>query len=163
MVKLISEDEKIKSSFEIIFLRDKIEHRSNISWIPYKIILESSDKKLVYEKENNNQGAGDYVFALEPINEIESLINGIKTFLSRDIPRNVSTQNMFSFEPIEPSFELIMERSHKGYSVTCWMDAGNVDSDHYSWDGFGVRFFTSKEKITDFISELNKEKEECFA
>lgn len=151
MAKLLSEDNKVKTKFELILLKEKIEKRPSMSWVPYKLILESSEKKLIYEKENNNQGAGDYVLALEPINEIENLINGIKGLLESN------TKNMYSFEPVEPSFELIIERVHAGYSVTCWADTGNVISDHYSWDGFGVRFFTTTDKINFFISELKKE------
>ena len=151
MAKLICEDENVKTSFELIFLKDKIEKRPGISWIPYKIILESLEKRLVYEKENNNKGAGDYVLSLDPVNEIENLINGIKSFVENE------TQKLFSFEPIEPAFEVILERSFKGYSTTVWMDAGNIDSDHYAWDGFGVRFFTNEDKIKLFLLDLEKD------
>ena len=151
MAKLICEDDQVKTSFEIIFLKDKFEKRTGISWIPYKIILESSDKKLIYERENNNQGTGDYVLSLEPINEIENIINGINTFLES------KTKKMFSFEPIEPSFELIIEKSFKGYSTTVWIDSGNVDSDHYAWDGFGLRFFTNEDRIKMFVGELEND------
>ena len=157
MAKLISEDEEIKSSLELIFLKDKIENKVAISWIPYKIVLVSGEKKLTYELDQKNKGAGDYVLALKPINEIENLINGIKNFLKN------KESKMFSFEPNETSFELIIERSHKGYSATCWADAGNVISDHYTWDGFGVRFFTTEEKINSFVEQLNKEKEGLFS
>ena len=156
MAILISEDEEIKSSLELIFLKDKIQNKIAISWIPYRILLVSGERKLAYELESKNKGAGDYVLALKPINEIENLINGIKNFLKN------KESTMFSFEPNETSFELILEKSHKGYSVTCWVDAGNVISDHYTWDGFGVRFFTSENNILSFTEELNKEKEELF-
>ena len=157
MAKLLSEDEEIKSSLELIFLKDKIENKVAISWIPYKIVLVSGEKKIIYELDEKNKGAGDYVLALKPINEIENLVNGIKDFLED------KKSKMFSFEPNEPSFELIIERSHKGYSVTCWADAGNVISNHYSWDGFGVRFFTMEENILSFTKELSKEKEALFS
>ncbi|OGI06656.1 MAG: hypothetical protein A3I68_06360 [Candidatus Melainabacteria bacterium RIFCSPLOWO2_02_FULL_35_15] len=156
MAKLISEDEEIKSSLELLFLKDKIKNKIAISWIPYKIILTSGEKSLIYELELKNKGAGDYVLALKPVNEIENLTCGIKKFL-RD-----KKSTMFSFEPNEPSFELILERSHRGYSATCWLDAGNVISNHYSWDGFGVRFFMSEKNIISFVEELSKEKEELF-
>ena len=117
MAKLISEDEEIKSSLEIVFLKDEIKNKVAISWIPYKIILQSGEKKLTYELDLKNKGAGDYVFALKPINEIENLINGIGNFLKD------KEAKMFSFEPNETSFELIVERLHKGYSVICWVDA----------------------------------------
>ena len=152
MARLISEDEHVKSSFEIVLLKNQIEKKPSISWIPYRIILMSSDKSLVYEKKNNKEGAGDYVLALEPINEVKNIISGIDKFLKD------KNSSMFSFEPMEPSFELILEKSHQGYSVTCWIDAGNVDSMHYSWDGFGLRFFTTEEKIKLFIDELDREK-----
>ena len=154
MAKLISEDEEIKSSLEIIFLKDQIKNKVAISWIPYKIILQSGEKKLTYELESKNKGAGDYVLALKPINEIENLVDGIKSFLDD------KESKIFSFEPNETSFELIIERSHKGYSVICWADAGNVISDHYTWDGFGLRFFTAEKNIVSFVEELNREKEE---
>ncbi len=151
MAKLISEDEQVKSSFELILLKEKIEKRPGISWLPYKIVIKSSEKELVYEKENNNKGAGDYVLSLEPVNEIKNLMNGINSFLENQ------NKNLFSFEPLEPSFELVLERSHKGYSVCCWIDTGNVISDHYTWDGFGIRFFTTEKNIKLFVNELEKE------
>ncbi len=157
MAKLVSEDEEIKSSLELIFLKDKLEDKVAISWLPYKIFLCSGEKKLIYELDLKNKGAGDYVLALKPINEIENLINGINNFLKN------KESEMFSFEPNEPSFELILEKSHKGYSATCWVDAGNVISNHYSWDGFGVRFFTTEENINSFVEELIKEKESLFS
>ncbi len=156
MAKLISEDEEIKSSLEIIFFKDKIQDKVSISWIPYKLFLISGEKKLTYELEQKDKGAGDYVLALKPINEIEMLITGISNFLKN------KESKMYSFEPNETSFELILEKSHKGYSLTCWADAGNVISNHYTWDGFGIRFFTTEENINSFVSELSKEKEELF-
>ena len=152
MAKLISEDNQIQSTLELILLKDQIKNKSDISWIPYKIVLQSAENKLHYEK-STNQGSGDYVFALKPVNELDNLINGIKSYLEN------KTKNIFSFEPLEPSFELIMEKSQAGFSVTCWIDAGNVISDHYTWDGLGLRFFTSEEKILSFVEELRKEKE----
>ena len=157
MAKLVSEDEEIKSSLEIFFLKDKIQNKVAVSWVPYRILLQSGEKKLTYELDPKIKGAGDYVFALKPMDEIGNLINGIKTFL-----KNKETK-MFSFEPNEPSFELVVERSHKGYSVTCWADAGNVISNHYTWDGMGLRFFTTEEKLNSFVEELKIEKEELFS
>ena len=153
MALLQSEDEQVRTSFNLIFIKDQIKDKVAISWIPYKIIFQSAKRELTFEKKKNDKGSGDYVFALKPINEIENLIDGIKNFISS------KTSKLYSFEPMEPSFELILERSHKGYSVICWADAGNVISDHYTWDGFGVRFFTNEEKIFLFVKELSKEKE----
>ena len=135
MATLFSEDEEIKSKLEIIFLKDKFKEKN---WLPYKLILESGNNKLSYEKPAGDTGAGDYVLAITPVNEIKNLINGINKFLKSN------GDKMFSFEPSEPSFELILEKSFKGYSVSCWIDAGNVISNHYTWDGFGLRFLQTK-------------------
>ena len=158
MAQLLSEDKQVTTSFNLILLKDKIQDKISISWIPYKLVLKSADKELTYEKKEKTSGAGDYVLALKPINEIENLIKGVKGFLES------KNTNMFSFEVIEPSFELVLERSHRGFSVVCWLDAGNVVSDHYSWDGFGIRFFTSEKEIRAFINELgNESKEICLS
>lgn len=151
MAKLISEDKNVKSSIEIVLLKDKLKQKPPISWVPYKLVVSSASKELVYEKKDGDNGSGDYVLALEPVNEVDNLIKGISNFIQGE------TSKMFSFEAIEPSFELILERSYKGYSVICWLDAGNVISDHYTWDGFGVRFFTNEKNIISFVEELEGE------
>lgn len=148
---LNSEDESVKSSFEIVFLLDTIKNKPSISWISYKLVLKSGEKEIIYEKKENDGGVGDYVLALKPINEIEKLITETRTFLSD------KNKILYSFEPLEPSFELILEKGYKGYSVSCWVDAGNVISDHYSWDGFGLRFFTNEEKIKLFLNNMETE------
>ena len=148
MARLASEDEQIKTSFELVLLKEKFESKHDISWISYRLILQSANKKLVYEKEKDDTGAGDYVLALTPVNEIKKMSLEIEKFLSSE------DKEIYSFEPLEPSFELIIERSHKGFSVTVWVDGGNVISDHSTWDGLGVRFFTTEEKIKQFLEEL---------
>lgn len=154
MAKLVSEDNEVRSTFELLLLKDKYNLKENISWVSYKLILESNSKKITYEKEKDEHGAGDYVFALTPINEIDKLLDGIRNLLEDE------TQKSFLFEPLEPSFELVIERSFKGFSAYVWVDAGNVTSDHYTWDGIGIRFFTTQDKIEQFLSELNLERRE---
>lgn len=154
MARLISEDEQVKSSIELVLLKDQIQYKPNISWIPYEIILNSGNKKLLYKKEKGNNGSGDYVFSLKPVNEVENMLSGIESFLISE------NKTLFSFEPIEPSFELSIEKSFRGFSISCWLDAGNVISDHYTWDGFGIRFFTNKDKIFSFVQNLKKEERE---
>ena len=151
MAKLTSEDENITSSIEIFFLAEQIKQKPSNTWIPYKLILKSGIKEITYQKKDSSKGSGDYVLAVKPINEIENLICGINNLIKD------SEVKTFLFEPAEPTFELIIEKSHKGYSVNFWVDAGNVISDHYTWDGFGIRFFTNKEKLLSFTEELKKE------
>ena len=151
MATLLSEDDEVKTSIDLILLKEKLENKPGISWISYKILLKSGDKSLLFEKLENNKGAGDYVLALTPVNEIEKLILGINTFLKS------TNSKTFSFEPLEPSFELNIERSHEGYSINFWIDSGNVDSMHYTWDGFGIRLFTTEKKISKFVNDLQKE------
>ena len=155
MAKLISEDKEVITTIELVFLKDKLKDKKYFSWIPYKLLLHSGDRFLIYEKLENDSGAGDYVFSLKPVNEVQNLVDGIKNFLLNE------DKSTFLFEPLEPSFEILFERSHKGFSVHLWIDAGNVISDHYTWDGFGVRFFTAKKNINSFIEELLLEKDIC--
>ncbi|MBI1858718.1 MAG: hypothetical protein HYR97_06380 [Candidatus Melainabacteria bacterium] len=152
MAILFSEDEIVKSSFEIVLLDTNIKIQERNSWVPYKLILKSADKKLEYTK--SQTGTGDFVFALSPKDEILELTNSMSELLS------VTSKTKYSFEPLEPSFELEIEKSHKGYSIYIWVDAGNVVSDHYTWDGLGIRFFTTEEKIQCFIEELKREVKE---
>lgn len=152
MPKLISEDQNIISSLEFKFLKDQIQYRPEFCWIPYEINLVSANKMISYSSDHKD--LGDYVLSLKPVNEVELLINGINDFL------NDENKKMFSYEGLEPSFEIVFEKSHAGISSTIWVDAGNVISDHYSWDGFGLRFFTSKEKINIFVTELKNEMQE---
>ena len=146
MAILLSEDEEIKTSIELIVLPSS-------SWLPYKLVLTSGNQKLVFAKDSD-KGTGDYVFATTPVDELKVMIERIESFLKDIDGDGDSDKKLFSFEPAEPSFELIIEKTYKGYSVTCWVDSGNVISDHYSWDAFGVRFFTTKEKIKLFIDKL---------
>jgi len=154
MAILHSEDKSIKSRFEIKISKDEIKNKPSFSWALYELILKSGEKEIIYKKDPQDNGAGDYVLSLMPVNEVSNLSKAIKQFLEN------KESNLYSFEPLEPSFELIFERSHKGYSFTCWVDAGNVISDHYTWDGFGVRFFTTDENILSFADQLEKESKE---
>ena len=54
MAILLSEDEEVKSSFGLIFLKEQIENKQTISWIPYKIQLTSANKELIYEKKSSD-------------------------------------------------------------------------------------------------------------
>lgn len=154
MAILHSEDKSLKSRFEIKILKDQIKNKPEISWIPYELFLVSGEKDITYKKNPDDNGAGDYVFSLVPANEIFNLSQAIKKFISdTEMPS-------YSFEPLEPSFEVVLERSHKGFSFTCWVDAGNVITDHYTWDGFGIRFFTTEENLSNFVKSLEKEAEE---
>ncbi len=151
---LHSEDKSLKSRFEIKILKDEVKNKPGISWVQYELLLISGEKSICYKKNPEDNGAGDYVFSLVPANEILKISEGLKTFLED------KTNTLYSFEPLEPSFEIIFERSHAGYSFTCWVDAGNVITDHYTWDGFGIRFFTSEENILNFANSLKSETEE---
>lgn len=156
MARLTSEDEQIKSGVELLLLKEKQYIKDAETWIPYNLSIESGSKNIVYRKENDNYANGDFVFSLTPVNEIQKLIDGISCFLDQE------KSNNYFFEPFEPSFEIMIEKSFKGYSVVCWVDAGNVISDHCTWDGIGVRFFTTKEKIQVFINELRDEMQGVF-
>ena len=50
MAILLSEDESVKSSFELTLSKDQIKNKPSLSLINYKLVLVSGENKLVYEK-----------------------------------------------------------------------------------------------------------------
>ena len=63
------------------------------------------------------------------------------------------------FEPSEPNFTLELRPEPFGLSLHCWVDAGNQTSDHHSWDGIGVRFFTTVAALEEFSRDLSNDLE----
>lgn len=85
---------------------------------------------------------GKFAFSISPHNELKNFKQQLSDFLN-------STHEKFRFEPYDPSFELIIERTQEtdDFKVYFWVDAGNTSGLEYSWDSLGLRFITN-------ISEL---------
>ena len=120
------------------------------SWLNYEIIFHVGQEQHKFSSKNRQAitalgtvgEIGKFAFAIEPYNELEVLIKGIESFLE-------STTQTYRFEPADPSFELILERTidPNEIKVYCWVDAGNTQQLVYTWDGLGLRFVTTKEEL----------------
>lgn len=151
MANLYSEDDEVKTIFKLSLLSSEFKRKENISWIGYEVNLISANNTLNFKKKKIEDIYGDYVFSIEPVNEIQKFVHEVNQFILDP------EKNIYSFEPLEPSIEINFEKSHKGISAYIWVDSGNVISKHYSWDGFGLRFFTTEIKIKNFLEDLEKE------
>jgi hypothetical protein len=127
------------------------------SWLNYEIIFHigqetykfsSKDRKAITALGTIGE-IGKFALSIAPYNELEAFTKGVQSFLESEL------QN-YRFEPADPSFELILERTIDAneIKVYCWIDAGNTQQLVYTWDGLGVRFVTSRASIEDFIRLL---------
>lgn len=145
MATLQSEETTIPSSIRLS-LGDLV--RDGGRWIAYSLVLESGGKTLLLEDQGGE--IGRCLFALSPLDEVERLVRGLGRFLE-------SGEKEFSFEPSEPNFELSVRREELGFSAVCFIDSGNQHWDHATWDGLGLRMFTTKEHLSGFLTQLKEE------
>jgi hypothetical protein len=93
----------------------------------------------------------DSLLCRTPTDELQMLID----FLAE---LTAGKRDTVFFEPSEPSFEMSFTRMHKGgIKVEAWLDAGNGSTGFYTWDAFGIRFYTNDELLVSFIEEARKE------
>lgn len=127
------------------------------SWLSYEIIFHmgqetykfsSRDRKAITALGTIGE-IGKFALSIQPYNELEVLIKGVEAFLE-------SETKSYRFEPADPSFELILERTidPNEIKVYCWVDAGNTQQLVYTWDGLGIRFVSSRFSIENFINSL---------
>lgn len=144
-----------KVSFEINFLDE--EKKSNELWISYEIVINCGRERQVFrsidKEEMTHTGimgrVGHFAFALKPKNEIAILVQQIEKFL------NDKERLSINFEPADPSFELIIERTHGDeYKVYLWIDCGNTTQLEYTWDARGIRFITTEDNIRQFLTAI---------
>ena len=95
---------------------------------------------------------GKFAFNLSPRNGLDDLSNMISKFIT-----NQKQQSMI-FEPLDPSFEINIERTQipGEYKFYCWVDAGNTQHLEYSWDAQGIRFIVTEQELTMFTQALQK-------
>ncbi len=127
------------------------------SWLNYEIVFHmgqetykfsSRDRKAVTALGTIGE-IGKFALSIEPYNELVALTKGIENFLN-------STTQSYRFEPSDPSFELILERTidPNEIKVYCWIDAGNTQQLVYTWDGLGLRFVSSRDSLNTFLNSL---------
>ncbi|MGE5706954.1 MAG: hypothetical protein ACM3YO_01370 [Bacteroidota bacterium] len=150
MATLQSEETTIPSSIRLS-LGELV--RDGGRWISYSLLLESGGKTLLLEDEGEE--IGRCLLALSPLDEVERLLRGLGRFLEGG--------KEFSFEPSEPNFELLFRREELGFSAYCFIDSGNQHWDHATWDGLGLRMFTTKEHLQRFHAQLDEEHRHALA
>ena len=165
MAKLRSEDQDLETSFEINF-----KGVSNDTWLDYEIAFNFGEERKVFSTEASTidalpkiesidtiddkqagELAGKFVFSIAPQNRAELMVDLMENFLE-------GSQKELIFEPADPSFELIIRRSHgDGFQVYLWVDCGNTKQLRYTWDARGIRLFTTKNSLSNFVKELKQE------
>jgi hypothetical protein len=135
------------------------------SWLNYEIIFRIGQEAYKFSSKNRKAitalgtvgEIGKFALSIAPYNELESFTKGLQSFLD-------SNTQSYRFEPADPSFELILERTidPNEIKVYCWIDAGNTQQLVYTWDGLGLRFVTSRVSIEEFILLLtNSHQPQC--
>ena len=122
------------------------------SWVPYRLILKSGHRSAVLEDARSGEPpVGRCALGLAPRDELALLATGLRDVLS-------GRRKSYKFEPQEPNWVLEVSRAQEGWTATCWLDAGNQISDHYTWDALGIRFFTDTARLQGFLDGLETER-----
>lgn len=114
---------------------------ANPNWLQYSIEFKTPTRKFEFHSEN-------FLLCLQPSDELAQLCSEIKAFLA-------SNQRHYRFEPVEPNFELLLEKDSEGdLKLTCWIDNGNADCSHYTWDALGIRLYVDSEELLKALEEF---------
>lgn len=140
MALFLSEDLQVSSWIRLELL--KVVEESG-QWLDYCLELGSRDHSLILSEHEGAVGRAS--FSLAPVNELDRFIALLQSALAG---------NTVTFEPQEPNFELTIRPERLGYSAMCFVDNGNSRYHHYTWDGFGLRFFTTRSNLERFLNEL---------
>jgi hypothetical protein len=147
MAKLLSEDLEIVSSLELLNGGEKVKYGAEV-WEPLAINLTSGPRLLSNVKPELLR---ESLLCRSPKDEIGDLLEMLKDLLATRSDRVL-------FEPQEPFFELMIERSGRhGLKVETWMDAGDVQTGIYTWDALGIRFQTTSANLEQFIRAIQSE------
>jgi hypothetical protein len=120
------------------------------TWITYRLVLRSGQRQAVLE-DAGARATGRCGLCLEPRDEVAILIAGSGDLLE-------GRRKSFRFEPQEPNWSMEVSFAPAGWTVYCWVDAGNQSADHYTWDAMGIRFFTDTARIRAFLEALETER-----
>lgn len=148
MAELQSEEENCPSSLKIFALDLKAlpgEGSEKQQWQNVRFEL-TSGKRVLQTVENE-----DSVLCRTPTDEVLLLAQHIEQILEKQ-------SDQLRFEPSEPSFEILIERTRRGgIKVEVWLDAGNGTTAIFTWDAAGVRFYTTDEKLRAFLDQLKSD------
>jgi hypothetical protein len=147
MAKLLSEDLEIISSLELLNGGEKVKYVEEV-WEPVVVNLASGQRLFSNVKPELLR---ECLLCRSPRDEIVDLLAMLSDLLA-------SRTDRLLFEPQEPFFELMIERSGKhGLKVETWMDAGDAHTGIYTWDAAGIRFQTTSANLERFIQAIQSE------
>jgi hypothetical protein len=147
MAKLLSEDHEIVSALELLSGGERVSYGAEV-WEPLALNLVSGPRLLSNVKPELLQ---ESLLCRSPRDEIGELLEMLKDLLATRSDRVL-------FEPQEPFFELMIERSGRhGLKVETWMDAGDAQTGIYTWDALGIRFQTTNDNLEQFIRAIQSE------
>lgn len=123
----------------------KVPGADNQTWAYVALALVSGGNRLA------TVDGADYVLCRRPTDEVAKLADLLDQLVSKK-------HNRILFEPSEPSFEIVLERTARGgIKVEAWLDAGNATTAIYTWDAAGIRFYTTEVHVVSFTRELRSE------
>gem|GEM_PF-6089973 len=135
--------EQIESKISFIFEPRKADQREKE--LTFFLEISFGKKKRQFE-------SGNFLFALNPENEILAFSKKLYNFL-------LKAKDSFYFQPIEASFELKIESlstDSDQFKIFFWIDLGQLFLNYNAWDSLGVRFVTCRSKIASFARELEE-------
>jgi len=157
MAILISEETQFRSYLD---LRPRGEHEidGQETWQKYRLEAAHGATILVIPHENlKDDACMACTLCRHPTDEPRKLSDLLSGLLA-------GRYESFSFEPLEPSFQLDVERQQSnevgdvdGFRVTLWLNPANVETAIFSWDSIGLRFFTSEKNLKRFTQDLNED------
>lgn len=143
MARLVSEDAECVSSLELSPSDVKSAQPAcdDQNWQMIELRLSSGSRQMIELSP----------ICRDPQDELAALARSLADFAG-------GKQAGVTFEPAEPSFELSFERAGaRGIKVQAWIDSGNQETGFYRWDAAGIRFFTTDEKLAEFIAALRRD------
>lgn len=151
MARLDCEDREFRSWFAIYPGRT-IERSPDDVWQLYSLELGHGERKLVFESDIKDDFGNDgYLLCRKPRDEIAMILGGLAGVLSGKRPQ-------LDFELSEPCFSIkVRYQDECGFNVEVFVDAGNVETGISRWDALGIRFFTTRENLEQFIKELKED------
>lgn len=144
VAKLISKIENQKPSMLLEIEFTDVENASEWEgWLKYKLSLENGGELIAETSSSASILQGDVL--------------RLCSFFVED--------KNFSFEPTEPDFKILLERSETSNSsdndpiiLTVFIDETNRRSPgEYRGSGLGLRMMTNKEDVVDFSNQLKRE------
>ncbi|MBI4533296.1 MAG: hypothetical protein HY711_05045 [Candidatus Melainabacteria bacterium] len=151
MAKLCSEDNECISSLELARLESLVMPKTQEEqcWQAVALTLKCGSWQLGFSGADNVSLVCP--ISRYPTDEIDLLIKMLSCLAG-------GTKETIIFEPYEPAFELVIERTVEGgIKVHAWLDSGNTATGIYRWDAVGIRFYTTQHLLLSFIAELKRD------